>query len=61
MRLLTGVAGSFKRTTLAERIMLSVAGFLLVYPKARFDAVGFALVVLVLTMQWLRPVSTRTS
>src|SRR6266513_1504785 len=51
----------FKRTTLAERIMLSVAGFLLVYPKALFDAVGFALVVLVLTMQWLRRASTRTS
>src|SRR3989454_142280 len=51
----------FKRTSLAERIMLSVAGFLLVYPKALFDAVGFALVVLVLVMQWLRRASTRTS
>src|SRR5437588_4336052 len=57
-----GLAGwPFKRTTGGEPIMLSVAGFLLVYPKALFDAVGFALVVLVLTMQWLRPVSTRTS
>src|SRR5881396_4247099 len=51
----------FKRTSLAERIMLSVAGFLLVYPKALFDAVGFVLVVLVLVMQWLRRASTRTS
>jgi TRAP transporter 4TM/12TM fusion protein len=51
----------FKRTSLAERIMLIVAGFLLVYPKALFDAVGFALVVLVLVMQWLRRASTRTS
>src|SRR5438552_3280340 len=51
----------FSRTSLAERIMLSVAGFLLVYPKALFDAVGFVLVVLVLVMQWLRRASTRTS
>src|SRR5438477_5067323 len=51
----------FKRTSLAERIMLSVAGFLLVYPKALFDAVGFVLVVLVLVMQWLPRASTRTS
>src|SRR5467141_3130987 len=51
----------FKRTSLAERIMLIVAGFLLVYPKALFDAVGFALVVLVFVMQWLRRASTRTS
>src|SRR5437667_3946461 len=51
----------FKRTSLAERIMLSVAGFLLVYPKALFDAVGFVLVVLVLVMQWLRRASTRTT
>src|SRR6266436_6690026 len=51
----------FKRTSLAERIMLIVAGFLLVYPKALFDAVGFVLVVLVLVMQWLRRESTQTS
>src|SRR6202165_1360696 len=51
----------FKRTSFAERIMLIVAGFLLVYPKALFDAIGFALVVLVLVMQWLRRASTRTS
>ncbi len=51
----------FKRTSLAQRIMLVVAGFLLVYPKALFDAVGFALVVLVLVMQWLPRASTRTS
>src|SRR5213592_319370 len=51
----------FSRTSLAERIMLVVAGFLLVYPKALFDAVGFVLVVLVLVMQWLRRASTRTS
>jgi TRAP-type uncharacterized transport system fused permease subunit len=44
----------FKRTTLAERLMLIVAGFLLVYPKAMFDAIGFALVAVVLYTQWLR-------
>jgi len=43
-----------KRTTLAERGMLIVAGFLLVYPKAMFDAIGFALVAVVLILQWLR-------
>ena len=43
-----------KRTNLAERWMLIVAGFLLVYPKAMFDAIGFALVALVVLMQWLR-------
>ena len=43
-----------KRTNLAERLMLVVAGFLLVYPKALFDAIGFALVALVVAMQWMR-------
>ncbi len=41
-----------KRTNLAERLMLVVAGFLLVYPKALFDAIGFALVAIVLLVQW---------
>jgi TRAP transporter 4TM/12TM fusion protein len=44
----------FKRTNLAERLMLVVAGFLLVYPQATTDAIGFALVALVVLMQWLR-------
>jgi TRAP-type uncharacterized transport system fused permease subunit len=44
----------FKRTNLLERAMLVVAGVLLVYPKALFDAIGFGLVVLVVAMQWLR-------
>ena len=44
----------FKRTNLAERVMLVVAGFLLVYPRAMTDAIGFALVALVVLMQWLR-------
>ena len=34
--------------------MLIVAGFLLVYPNAMFDAIGFVLVVLVVAMQWMR-------
>jgi len=42
-----------RRTSLVERVMLIVAGFLLVYPKAMFDAIGFALVALVLLLQWL--------
>jgi TRAP transporter 4TM/12TM fusion protein len=44
----------FKRTNLAERIMLVVAGFLLVYPSGMADAVGFLMVALVVLMQWLR-------
>jgi TRAP transporter 4TM/12TM fusion protein len=43
-----------KRTSVAERIMLIVAGFLLVYPKALFDVVGFALVALVVVIQWFK-------
>jgi TRAP-type uncharacterized transport system fused permease subunit len=41
----------FRRTTFAERWMLIVAGFLLVYPGRIADATGFGLVVLVLLMQ----------
>jgi TRAP transporter 4TM/12TM fusion protein len=53
------LAGGFqgwllKRTTAWERWMLIVAGFLLVYPKTLFDAVGFALVAVVLATQWTR-------
>jgi TRAP transporter 4TM/12TM fusion protein len=51
----------FRRTLLAERIMLIVAGVMLVYPKTLFDAAGFALVALVLALQWLYRPATRTS
>jgi len=51
----------FHRTTRLERLMLVVAGFLLVYPKAMFDAIGFTLVVIVLATQWFRKPSTPTS
>jgi len=44
----------FKKTSRIERAMLLVAGFLLVYPSSLSDAIGFALVVVVLAMQWLR-------
>ncbi|MNC89719.1 hypothetical protein D3C83_56970 [compost metagenome] len=43
-----------RRTNLAERWMLIVAGFLLVYPKAMFDVIGFALVALVALIQYVR-------
>jgi TRAP transporter 4TM/12TM fusion protein len=43
----------FKKTTAYERIMLLVAGVLLVYPKTLFDAAGFALVAIVLVSQFL--------
>jgi TRAP-type uncharacterized transport system fused permease subunit len=43
-----------RKTTLFERLALIVAGLLLVYPKALFDYIGIAIVVLVLTMQKLR-------
>src|SRR5437870_4044336 len=39
----------FKRTSLAERIMLVVGGLLLVYPNALCDGFGFVRVVLVLS------------
>ncbi len=44
----------FRRTSLAERWMLIAAGFLLVYPKAMFDAIGFALVAVVVALQLMR-------
>jgi TRAP transporter 4TM/12TM fusion protein len=45
---------AFKQTTLAERWMLIIAGFALVYPSILADGIGFGLVVAVLTMQYLR-------
>jgi TRAP transporter 4TM/12TM fusion protein len=44
----------FKRTPAYERLMLFVAGVLLVYPKTLFDVIGFVLVAVVLASQWLR-------
>src|SRR5438067_1510572 len=50
-----------RRTTVYERWMLIVAGFLLVYPAGIADIIGFVLVVLVLGLQWFRPPATATS
>ena len=44
----------FKRTPWHERSMLITAGVLLVYPKPLFDAIGLALVAVVLASQYLR-------
>jgi TRAP transporter 4TM/12TM fusion protein len=51
----------FRKTPPYERLMLLVAGVLLVYPKTLFDAIGFTLVAIVLASQWLRKPSTPTS
>ena len=51
----------FKRTPFWERLMLLVAGVLLVYPKTLFDVIGFGLVTAVLVLQWLQKPSTQTS
>jgi TRAP-type uncharacterized transport system fused permease subunit len=48
----------FKRTSLVERVMLITAGFLLVYPKTLFDAIGFGLIAIVLVAQWLKKSET---
>jgi TRAP transporter 4TM/12TM fusion protein len=53
--LATGVQGWFlKKTTSYERWLLIVAGLLLVYPKGSADAIGIALMAVVLVMQYLR-------
>jgi TRAP transporter 4TM/12TM fusion protein len=45
---------AFKQTTVAERWMLLIAGFALVYPSIIADGIGFGLVACVLAMQYLR-------
>jgi TRAP transporter 4TM/12TM fusion protein len=44
----------YKKTNLYERIMLLVAGLLLVYPIALYDLIGLGLLVLVVVTQKLR-------
>src|SRR3954452_16096932 len=51
----------FRRTAVWERAMLVLAGFLLVYPTAAADAVGFVLVVVVVATQWFRKSAAATS
>jgi TRAP-type uncharacterized transport system fused permease subunit len=43
-----------KKTDGVERLLLLVAGLLLVYPKALFDAIGFALLLAAVGLQLLR-------
>jgi len=49
----------FRKTTLLERGMLLVAGLMLVYPRALFDYIGAALVVVVILMQKVRSAAAR--
>ena len=46
--------GCSRRPRSYERLMLLVAGVLLVYPKTLFDIAGFVLVAVVLASQYLR-------
>src|SRR5437764_986626 len=50
-----------RRTTVYERWMLIVSGFLLVYPTSAADVIGFVLVLVVLAMQWFHKPTTQTS
>src|SRR5436190_4271158 len=50
-----------RRTTVYERWMLIVAGFLLVYPTSTADIVGFILVMVVLALQWFHKPAIPTS
>src|SRR3954463_7465065 len=50
-----------RRTTLYERWMLIVAGFLLVYPTSFADVIGFVLVLAVLALQWFHKPAIQTS
>jgi len=45
---------ALKRTTLAERWMLIIAGFALVYPGLTADIIGFGMVLAALALQLLR-------
>lgn len=45
-----------KRTTFYERIMLLIAGLMLVYPKPLFDFIGLGLMAIVIVSQKLRKV-----
>jgi TRAP transporter 4TM/12TM fusion protein len=51
----------FRQTSGLERWMLIVAGLMLVYPRAMFDVIGIALVIVVVAMQKLKKVSGRAA
>ncbi|MBM3356114.1 MAG: TRAP transporter fused permease subunit [Betaproteobacteria bacterium] len=48
-----------RKTTSLERWLLIIAGLLLVYPRAAFDAIGLALLIVVLVLQKLRGPAAR--
>jgi TRAP-type uncharacterized transport system fused permease subunit len=48
-----------KKTSGAERLLLLVAGLLLVYPRALYDAIGFALLVAAVGLQLVRRARAR--
>ncbi len=50
-----------RKTNLLERWMLIIAGLMLVYPRAMFDYIGLALVILVVVMQKLRHAQLRAA
>jgi TRAP transporter 4TM/12TM fusion protein len=50
-----------RKTAGPERLMLVVAGLMLVYPRALFDYIGAALVVAVIVMQMLRGRAARAA
>jgi TRAP-type uncharacterized transport system fused permease subunit len=50
-----------RKTNLLERWMLIIAGLMLVYPRAMFDAIGLALVIIVVVMQKLRHAQLRAA
>jgi TRAP-type uncharacterized transport system fused permease subunit len=43
-----------RKTTLPERWLLIIAGLMLVYPRALFDYIGLAIMIVVIAMQKLR-------
>jgi TRAP-type uncharacterized transport system fused permease subunit len=43
-----------RKTTLAERWLLIIAGLMLVYPRALFDYIGLAIMIVVIAIQKLR-------
>jgi TRAP transporter 4TM/12TM fusion protein len=51
----------FKRVPAWERLLLLIAGVMLVYPKTLFDVIGFGLVAVILFLQWFRKPVPQTS
>ena len=51
----------FRKCSQPERWLLIIAGLMLVYPRAMFDYIGFALVIIVVIMQKLRHAALRAA